>query len=232
MATLRRCIYVSFLAVLGCQHLVYVQKPQKQDSAPPAPVTSQEYPIMPYWSERKYMAKTRLQLQQENSLFESSGSLWDPNGNTSFLFAENPEKNVGDIVSLELDENLKQEIHHRIHLMLRLLEKAKALKNGDLSSVNSNDTQLPQVVGNGPDRSEKNDINELLKGPLNAEVMGVDGQKYKIHLQKKVLYSDHQFQIVLTGLLPKYVNSMPIKTDQLAKVDLEVYFLEPQQGEK
>ena len=86
--------------------------------------------------ERNYRRYTVAEFEKEQGLTEDrSGSLWVMEGQGSYLFSDNLQRNVGDLINVELDGNPRSQLSTKVGVLKKLMEKGK--KKREIASVNA-----------------------------------------------------------------------------------------------
>jgi flagellar L-ring protein precursor FlgH len=77
----------------------------------------------PVKSEPESRRTTRRSLEEESMLYEQSGSLWVTRGQSSFLFANNNQRLLGDMLEVKLEGYPKEQIQTKVNVIAKLLSE-------------------------------------------------------------------------------------------------------------
>jgi flagellar L-ring protein FlgH len=80
--------------------------------------------------------RTRRSLEEESMLYEQSGSLWVSRGQSSFLFANNNQRLLGDLLEIKLEGYPKEQVQTKVNVIAKLL--------GEILNEQKQDIKLKQ----------------------------------------------------------------------------------------
>lgn len=66
---------------------------------------------------------TRMTLEEQSMLNEQSGSLWINRGQSSFLFANNNQRLLGDLLEIKLEGYPKEQVQTKVNVIAKLLSE-------------------------------------------------------------------------------------------------------------
>jgi flagellar L-ring protein precursor FlgH len=72
---------------------------------------------------RKYRRTDHETLQQESKLGPNAGSLWIERGQGSYLFTQNTNRLIGDLVNVEIEGQAKKQIETKVNVIQNLLNR-------------------------------------------------------------------------------------------------------------
>ncbi len=75
---------------------------------------------------KNYKRTDHKTLQEKSSLGAESGSLWIERGQGSYLFTQNTNRLIGDLVNVEIDGQAKKQIETKVAVIQNLLDRIKA----------------------------------------------------------------------------------------------------------
>lgn len=75
---------------------------------------------------KNYKRVNHESLQEESRLGAGSGSLWIERGQGAYLFAQNTNRLVGDLVNVEIEGQAKKQIETKVNVIQSLVDKIKA----------------------------------------------------------------------------------------------------------
>jgi flagellar L-ring protein precursor FlgH len=96
---------------------------QNADNNRPPPPRFSEQDTYHADSRRQYRRMTKDQFEKESQLGASEGSLWVMEGQGSYLFAQNNNHIVGDILTINLDGAPKEQLENKVKVIGKLLER-------------------------------------------------------------------------------------------------------------
>jgi flagellar L-ring protein FlgH len=105
---------ILFFNIVGCASLANLFRRHDEVVAPVA----QEKKAEPEKSRT-----TRRSLEDESMLYEQSGSLWVSRGQSSFLFANNNQRLLGDLLEVRLEGYPKEQIQTKVNVIAKLLSE-------------------------------------------------------------------------------------------------------------
>ena len=107
-------ILLLFMSMLltGCASLMDLFR-RHDDITPPVAEAKNPMP--------EAQRKTRKSLEEESMLYEQSGSLWVSRGQSSFLFANNNQRLLGDLLEIKLEGYPKEQIQTKVTVIAKLL---------------------------------------------------------------------------------------------------------------
>jgi flagellar L-ring protein FlgH len=75
---------------------------------------------------KNYQRTNHETLQEKSKLGAESGSLWIERGQGSYLFTQNTNRLIGDLVNVEIDGQPKKQIETKVAVIQNLIDKIKA----------------------------------------------------------------------------------------------------------
>ncbi len=72
---------------------------------------------------KNYRRTDHQSLQEESKLGASSGSLWIERGQGSYLFTQNTNRLIGDLVNVEIEGQAKKQIETKVNVIQNLLDR-------------------------------------------------------------------------------------------------------------
>ncbi len=82
-----------------------------------------ENPNIGVFNDRRYKRSTRRTLEDESDLDSRAGSLWNTEGPSSYLFAQNKLRREGDLLNLKLEGHAKTQMETKIQVIKKLLAR-------------------------------------------------------------------------------------------------------------
>lgn len=121
-------------------------------------------------SDRQYKRMTRQRMEEESSLNSSAGSLWNMEGQTSYLFAENKHRREGDATSIKLEGSALKSIENKAYVISDLLvklEEQKRIAEDEAKKAAEQKARLAQVEAEKKLRAERIAKGEIVVDPLD-----------------------------------------------------------------
>lgn len=175
--------------------------------------------------ERRYGRMNRDRFEKEAKVGEDAGSLWVSEGQSSYLFSQNQKRLEGDVLSISLEEQAKDQLNSKVKTIAGLLKRRKELAAQKRSLASAKDQ------GKASDTVEKTEKKVAPKTAANKEeeIPGLGMEKvpsrvvasypdgsYRIKGTKSFLIENKEFQVLITGL----VRGNDIKDDSIASSKL------------
>ncbi len=76
--------------------------------------------------------RTKKSLEEESMLYEQSGSLWMTRGQSSFLFANNNQRLLGDLLEIKLEGYPKEQVQTKVNVIAKLLSEILSEQKQDI----------------------------------------------------------------------------------------------------
>lgn len=121
-------------------------------------------------SDRQYKRMTRQKMEEESSLNSSAGSLWNMEGQTSYLFAENKHRREGDATSIKLEGAALKTIENKAYVISDLLvklEEQKRIADEESKKAAEQKQRLAQLEAEKKLRAERIAKGEIVVDPLD-----------------------------------------------------------------
>lgn len=113
--------------------------------------------------------KTRLSLEEESMLYEQSGSLWVSRGQSSFLFANNNQRLLGDLLEIKLEGYPKEQIQTKVTVIAKLLSE---ILNEQKQDIKLKQDEIKKQMT--PEYQEQKEAEKVESRGL-ASLIGLDG---------------------------------------------------------
>ncbi len=121
-------------------------------------------------SDRQYKRMTRQKMEEDSSLNSSAGSLWNMEGQTSYLFAENKHRREGDATSIKLEGAALKSIENKAYVISDLLiklEEQKRISDDESKKAAEQKQRLAQLEAEKKLRAERIAKGEIVVDPLD-----------------------------------------------------------------
>ncbi|MBY0384170.1 flagellar basal body L-ring protein FlgH [bacterium] len=105
---------ITLFLIVGCSTLENLFR-RHNDVVPPAAEAKKVEP--------ETRRTTRRSLEEESMLNEQSGSLWINRGQSSFLFANNNQRLLGDMLEIKLEGYPKEQVQTKVNVIAKLLSE-------------------------------------------------------------------------------------------------------------
>ncbi|MCJ8276171.1 MAG: flagellar basal body L-ring protein FlgH [Bdellovibrionales bacterium] len=77
---------------------------------------------------KKYKRTDHKSIQEQSALDAGSGSLWIERGQGAYLFTQNTNRLIGDLVNVEIDGHPKKQIETKVQVIQNIIDRIKAQK--------------------------------------------------------------------------------------------------------
>ena len=115
--------------------------------------------------------KTRKSLEEESMLYEQSGSLWVTRGQSSFLFANNNQRLLGDLLEIKLEGYPKEQVQTKVTVIAKLLSE---ILNEQKQDIKLKQDEIKKQMT--PEFQEQKEAEKLESRGL-ASVFGMDDEE-------------------------------------------------------
>lgn len=174
---------------------------------------------------RKYRRMTQAKLEAENKINDEAGSLWVDEGQGSYLFAQNNQRLVGDIVNVAIDGTAKRQLDTKVNVIKKLIEqrryRAKALaqaktkkkksKAGE-KTAQSTATPTPAAPGGKGGKASEIGVKEV---PSRIVEQFPDGS-YRIRGSKDFMIDRTEYKVIVTGIVkPGDIADSKVESDKV-----------------
>lgn len=93
---------------------------------------------------KKYRRTDHKSLQEESELGAEAGSLWIERGQGSYLFTQNTNRLIGDLVNVEIDGQAKKQIETKVKVIQDLLDRIMAQREEKRLALEKRKDTTPQ----------------------------------------------------------------------------------------
>ncbi len=115
--------------------------------------------------------KTRQSLEEESLLYEQSGSLWVSRGQSSFLFANNNQRLLGDLLEIKLEGYPKEQVQTKVTVIAKLLSE---ILNEQKQDIKLKQDEIKKQMT--PEYQEQKEAEKVDTRGL-ASLIGLDGDE-------------------------------------------------------
>lgn len=172
---------------------------------------------------RKYRRMTQAKLESENKINDEAGSLWVDEGQGSYLFAQNNQRLVGDIVNVKIDGTAKRQLDTKVNVIKKLIDQrrlraklaaqAKTKKKAG-AAAQSTATPTPAAPGGaaGGDKKSEFAVKEV---PSRIVETFPDGS-YRIRGSKDFMIDRTEYKVIVTGVVkPGDIADSKVESDNV-----------------
>lgn len=79
--------------------------------------------------ERQYKRMTKSRMEEESDLSSNAGSLWQMEGQTSYMFAQNKSRREGDVISVKIEGSAMKQVETKANNIKTLLKELEEEEN-------------------------------------------------------------------------------------------------------
>ncbi len=175
------------------------------------PTKYSDTPQMLVAEKRKYKRMTKAQMEEEADLQSQAGSLWQMDGQNSFLFAQNKAKREGDALNLKLEGPGFKQVETKVNVirtLLKEIEAAEKLKRKGgvqqqapiAGGENSNGGRAPAAETPEKKDDAKADLTDVQNISAKLVERLPDGN-YRVKGSQPFMIDKKEFKVIVTGLL-------------------------------
>ncbi len=156
---------------------------------------------------KKYRRTDHRSLQEKSQLGADSGSLWMERGQSSYLFAQNTNRLIGDLVNVEIKGHPKKQIETKVNVINDLIDRIQSQNEArKLASEGAADEKPNQPKPEAPKPSADGDKKED-KGSLSVKTVPSriteilkDGS-YLIEGDQPFMIGKREYKLVVKGIV-------------------------------
>lgn len=197
-------------------------------------------------SSRQYRRMTKDRMEQEADLQSSAGSMWQMEGQGSYLFTQNTARREGDLLNVKVDGTAQQQVSTKVDVIKKLLkrledaESAAEISRG-LASV---DAQKANPTGQQPDPANATGAApaaapavvaakpEAKEEPFNVSMVPTriveklpDGN-FRVRGSQPFMIGKREYKVIVTGLIrPEDFSDEGISSNKLLDPQFDVVSL-------
>jgi flagellar L-ring protein FlgH len=166
--------------------------------------------------ERQYKRMTKARMEEESELSSNAGSLWQMEGQTSYLFAQNKSRREGDAVSVKLEGPAMKQVETKVTNIKTLLkeieEEENRRKNQNLNPALAQAEQpsaeadpkaaparAPAAAAEKP-KEEKLDLSEVENIQSKIVEKMPDGN-YRIKGSQPFMIDKKDYKVIISGVV-------------------------------
>lgn len=188
--------------------------------AKPAPPSYSNNANMEYKGiPRKYKRMTQAKLEAENKINDEAGSLWVDEGQGSYLFAQNNQRLVGDIVNVTIDGTAKRQLDTKVGVIEKLIQQRRlraklASQPKSKAGASSQPTAPPTTGAAGGDDKAGGGFG-VKEVPSRIVETFPDGS-YRIRGSKDFMIDRTEYKVIVTGVVkPGDISDSKVESDKV-----------------
>lgn len=170
---------------------------------------------------RRYKRMTQAKLEAENKINDEAGSLWVDEGQTSYLFAQNNQRLVGDIINVEITGTAQRQLNTKVNVIQKLIQAqrdraariaAAAKKKPGTQSTATTQPNAPNANASKQAKAEELAVKEV---PSRIVETFPDGS-YRIRGSKDFMIGRTEYKVIVTGVVkPTDVADSRVESDKV-----------------
>ena len=128
--SIKSALILAALFFVGCRHKDAIPTTVVQEEQPEAEllVKYSDEPNLAPASDRDYKRMTRQRMEDESALNAGAGSLWQMEGQTSYLFAQNKHREKGDRTQIKMEGATLKQLEMKVAAITDLLGELEQQK--------------------------------------------------------------------------------------------------------
>lgn len=155
---------------------------------------------------RKYKRTDHTTLQERSQLGAESGSLWIERGQGSYLFTQNTNRLIGDLVNVEIEGQAKKQIETKVNVIQDLIDRIKKQQE-ERKLASENRKQGKKKVGKAqapapspPAPAKKKQKFEVKVVPSRITDIMKDGS-YVVKGDQPFMIGKREYKLVVQGIV-------------------------------
>jgi flagellar L-ring protein precursor FlgH len=189
--------------------------------------------------ERQYKRMTRGRMEEESELGASAGSLWQMEGQTSYMFAQNKSRREGDSLTVKLEGPALKQVETKANNIKALLkeleeeEKRRRERNGSGSPLaqqnatggkkdekNAGGGRAPATAEKA--KEEKLDLTDVSSIQSKIVEKTADGN-YRIKGSAPFVIEKKEYKVIVSGIVrPEDYNDAGVSSNKLVDPQYDV----------
>lgn len=211
-----------------------------------APLRYSENPQVAVPSHRQYRKMTKGRMEEESDLGASAGSMWQMDGQSSYLFIQNKTRREGDVLNVKLEGAAQKQVETKVKVIKKLLKQIEAQENRSASqqmaqnqqAQESDQSRNPATAaaaaaanaaaiaaqtqqGKSSD-DEKTDLSDIQSIPTRIVEKLPDGN-YRVKGAQPFMIDKREYKVIVMGLIrPEDYNDEGINSSKLLDPQFDV----------
>jgi flagellar L-ring protein FlgH len=154
---------------------------------------------------KKYRRTDHKTIQERSQLGADSGSLWMERGQGSYLFAQNTNRLIGDLVNVEIKGHPKKQIETKVKVINDLIEKIQAQAEArrlasEKKSPGDKAKSAPKKADAGAGKGEKDSEFDVKIVPSRITEILKDGS-YLVKGDQPFMIGKREYKLVVQGIV-------------------------------
>lgn len=203
------------------------EPPLKYSESPQAGVTE----------DRQYKRMTRSRMEEESELQSNAGSLWQMEGQTSYMFAQNKSRREGDVLNVKLEGSAMKQVEtkaNNIKSLIKELEEEERRRKEGASATQAPLAQeavkdgKPAAAARAPaaaaekPKEDKVDLSDVQAIPSKIVEKLPDGN-YRIKGSQPFMIEKKEYKVIISGLIkPEDYNDEGVSSTKLIDPQYDV----------
>lgn len=189
--------------------------------------------------ERQYKRMTKARMEEESDLGSNAGSLWQMEGQTSYMFAQNKSRREGDTISVKIEGPAMKQVETKANNIKTLIKELEAEENRrrnqnlnpafaqnqpatDAKDGAAGAARAPAAVVEKKPKEEKIDLTEVENIQSKIVEKMVDGN-YRIKGSQPFMIEKKEYKVIISGIVkPEDYNDAGISSNKLIDPQYDV----------
>jgi flagellar L-ring protein precursor FlgH len=156
-------------------------------------------------NKKRYRRTDHETLQEKSLLGAESGSLWIERGQGSYLFTQNTNRLIGDLVNVEIEGQAKKQIETKVNVIQNLIEKIKKQQEAKRLAAERRQTgrdpaSKDKKAASASKKSGKKDKFEVKVVPSRITEILKDGS-YMVQGDQPFMIGKREYKLVVKGIV-------------------------------
>jgi flagellar L-ring protein FlgH len=231
-----RNLKLAFLPLLicACQTVERVSE-EVVDKIPlvgdPAPIRYSENPQVAVPGHRQYKKMTKTRMEEEAELGSQAGSMWQMDGQASYLFIQNKTRREGDVLNVKLEGAAQKQVETKVKVIKKLLKQIEEQERARVNMAKTEEeikegNRTPAAGSGGPanvsandDRSDLKDIEMI---PTRIVEKLTDGN-YRVKGAQPFMIDKREYRVIVMGIIrPEDYNDEGVLSSKLLDPQYDV----------
>lgn len=190
-------------SVSGCASFGRTMKGLVGGSTSPQSKTKKTTVVGKVDKKKKYRRVDHGSLQEKSKLGEKSGSLWIERGQGSYLFTQNTNRLIGDLVNVEISGHPKKQIETKVKVIQDLIDRIKAQTEARKLASRSGKKDGKDAVVAAPKPKTKKKSNEKFDVkivPSRITEILKDGS-YMVKGEQPFMIGKREYKLLVKGIV-------------------------------
>lgn len=151
---------------------------------------------------KKFRRTDHKTLQEKSQLGADSGSLWIERGQGSYLFAQNTNRLIGDLVNVEIKGHPKKQIQTKVKVINDLIDRIKKQNQArQLTEAGKKDKKkVDELAGKPGDDGDKENDFDVKVVPSRITNIMKDGS-YTVKGDQPFMIGKREYKLVVEGIV-------------------------------